>query len=84
MGRIGLARYARKTIDKPAGGQRLLGIPNAVKHENALEPACSTTSTRLMRTRMSGDVGASRGDGASYPILLRLFYLQMPRLRFLL
>ncbi|MFT5527551.1 MAG: hypothetical protein ACI9HK_005533 [Pirellulaceae bacterium] len=51
--------------------QRVARRTRAVKHENALEPACSTRSNRPMRTRMSGGVGAGPSDGAGYPIIGR-------------
>ncbi len=46
-----------------------------VKHEDSLGRACSTSSNRLMRTRMPGGVGRVTGNGGPYPIIWRLVRL---------
>ena len=50
------------------------------QHEDPVGRACSATSNRLMRTRMSGGVGRVTGDGGPYPISHR-FAIGLPMQR---
>ena len=68
VGHLVPAAPNRMSGGPPRDAQQVAGATRTAFVEATLEPACSASRNRLMRTRMLGGVGRVPGNGRPYPI----------------